>query len=80
MDIAPATRPATPVSSTSDLEAAAEATPRIRLAVEMIPFLRRARRPKPSNPLDEVALLINEIRVKKMGERKSRTAAGLFCE
>jgi hypothetical protein len=27
----------TPESSTSDLEAAAEATPRIRLAVEMIP-------------------------------------------
>jgi hypothetical protein len=37
MDMAPATSPATPDSNTSDFEAAAEATPRIRLAVEMIP-------------------------------------------
>src|SRR5262249_30586975 len=37
MDIAPATSPAMPASNTLVWDAAAEATPRIRLAVEMIP-------------------------------------------
>ena len=39
MDMAPATSPATPATSTSDLPAEAAATPTMRLAVETMPSL-----------------------------------------
>jgi hypothetical protein len=39
MDMAPATRPATPAINTSFLVAAAAATPTIKLAVETMPSL-----------------------------------------
>ena len=57
MDMAPATSPATPDSETSVLEAAAEATPRIRTRRRNDTVIcAKDGGPKPSNAFDEMAL------------------------